>query len=653
MSIYSIGPAESWVVDRAEVSGAELDLFESPYFYPLVDYQDKVETGVIKSFYRTVQCIKDASRVEDASLITHELDADNEQIVIHHLRIIRDGQTIDALDTENIKVMQREMSLQRHITNDRWTITVSIEDLRAGDTIDFSCTIIESANKHPLKGKQYRVVIWLNWVCPVHKEYFRVINDSTQTLLLSERRTTDDVQKTAVQEIAPGMVFDQCYENVTPVDMDDAVPGWVWCDHIEVAMKQSWQDISTYLYNSYADNNDGSNPLELTELDQLVLSGDVAEDIISIVRFVQNDVRYRGEHNGIYSHTPRNAATTLKKRAGDCKDKSNLLVEMLKTISVKSRLVLVNTSTGRGLINKAPSAYHFNHMIVEVEYEGKLYYFDPTIQKQKGNLQNITEFFYGFGLPIDESGAGLVEIPINLNKLVFKLHHQFDFTELRINHAVGRLTINRTYFAHRADNVRFHVASKESNKLEQDFLSYSKTDTELELEIIEGFHIVSDDEQNNVLTTQEIYSISDINISHKRKNVDLPTEFVKELPTQVSGKYPILLNLDGNLEHIIDVDYRKAHGVAPTQKTIRNDYFEYSDEIIKTKNQFTFISRIKLLDDVVKAEDVDAYVEDVNEVYHRSNNSFPWQIDVSGYFEFFVMVVVIAAILLAIYFAYS
>lgn len=68
-----------------------------------------------------------------------------------------------------------------------------------------------------------------------------------------------------------------------------------------------------------------------------------------LVRFVENEIRYRGENLGVYSHTPKAASHVLAKGAGDCKEKSNLLLALLTTIGVDANLALVNTGYGKGL----------------------------------------------------------------------------------------------------------------------------------------------------------------------------------------------------------------------------------------------------------------------------------------------------------------
>ena len=135
-NLFAIEPTPEWITvsDFDLVKARELE--DSPFNYPLVDYQDLVKDDKIQSYQRTVQCINDSSRIEDASLLVSEIHQENQKILFHHLRLIRSGQTIDALDEENISAFRRERSLEQHITDNRITVSISIDDLRQGDIVD-------------------------------------------------------------------------------------------------------------------------------------------------------------------------------------------------------------------------------------------------------------------------------------------------------------------------------------------------------------------------------------------------------------------------------------------------------------------------------------------------------------------------------------
>jgi len=625
MEVFSIEDTPEWALERTmpEEKEASEKYLGSPFYYLLVDFQERLSTNKFEACFRAVEKINDASRIEDSSLISRELRKENERLIFHYCKIYRDGEEIDALDEEEIKILQRETSLERHITDEKLTFSLSINDLRVGDILDYSYTIVESAGEHPLAGKFYIANFWLNWICPVIAQYVRVINLSEHNLTLHLRKIEDGVAKLEKSEIESSKTKELIFNDLNRSSIDQHAPSWVTADCLDISTKNTWENVSKYLYSFYL-SEEISNDIDLNSVEGLVLSGDKKTDIIRITRFVQDQIRYKGEHNGIYSHTPKDPLKTLKKRSGDCKDKSNLLVALLKNIGVQARLLLVNTSAGRILNQKSPSAYRFDHMIVEVTFENKQYYFDPTIQKQRGDLEHTTEFFYGWGLPIDKTGLGLIGFPLEINKPVFDLSHTFKFG--LENNGQNTLEINRKYYSHRSDNVRFYVASKEKAVLEDEFLQSAKSDTNLELEIGEAYQVVRDDEVLNEIETKEIYIIQNIETTHKGKRVELGTDFYHELPRNGSGNYPLIISLDGNLKHTVTSFYSQKIGALQVEnKLISNNNFSYRDRTQQSQKSIEIESTITIKDDIVREEDVKDFIKDVESVAGRSTNSFIWK----------------------------
>ena len=69
--IYSIEETPSWVKKYAipKIDNGT----DSPFSFPLVDYQDCINDGEICSYRGTYQCVNDESRIEDASLLGFEI----------------------------------------------------------------------------------------------------------------------------------------------------------------------------------------------------------------------------------------------------------------------------------------------------------------------------------------------------------------------------------------------------------------------------------------------------------------------------------------------------------------------------------------------------------------------------------------------------
>jgi hypothetical protein len=617
--IYSIEDTPSWVKEYA-IPKVEQPT-DSPFSFPLVDYQDCINDDEICSYRGTYQCVNDESRIEDASLHLIELHQGSQRLLIHELSIVRDGKKIDALDSENISAIQRERSLESHITDNRITVSISIDDLRVGDHVLFRSTVIETQNDHPFHGRHFSTNYSLSWSCPVALQVVRVINSSSTQLSVLHKPLNSKSNQHDAEVIEPNSEFEREYTDLPNERIPDSVPHSVWGSFLQVSSTLKWGELSQYLYQYFVENG-ALTPLPLSDIEDLeiYLQEDTLDDkALKIIRFVQNNIRYRGENHGVFTHTPKPPQRTLKKRAGDCKDKSNLMVAMLTSIGINARLVLVNTSYGKKLREFNPSPYHFNHMIVDVEFENKHYFVDATIQKQAGSFQYSAELDYGMGLILTDDGCEPVDILKSPSNRVFELKHRFTLPR---NKADATLEIERVYYLHRANNMRSYFSSNEKSKYQQDFLEWAKGDTRLSLELIEPVEVVDDDHVINKLTTKERYRIVDLATSHADKPIELLTDFASEFLRPDSDDYPIRIDLDGEVQHDIFVVYDRRPDMQLTKEKLSSEGFEYMDIVENIKgNELHYLTRVTpLKDQVDSGDEAKNYKKNVERIILRSNN---------------------------------
>jgi len=619
--VYSIDNPASWVKPKEFDTDEASKHPDSPYFYLLVDYQERVEDACVHGYCRTVQKINDSSRIEDASLFLRDLDANNQHLVFNRVDIIRDGQRLPALSEHSIEVYQREKSLETHVVNRLLTVSYSIDDLRVGDIVDFETTLVESASEHPLWVKHHYTTFWLDWDFLVLRQSVRVINASTKVLSLLHHRIDNGESVDTREQLDPGAAFEKVYSGLVPKTIPGTVPEWLWTDFLQVTTASTWREISRYLYRYYLDTGALGARLDIDRIDRLKLVGEQRADALRMIRFVQNGIRYRGENHGVYTHTPKDPRQVLRKSAGDCKDKSSLLVALLGSIGVDANLALVNTSYGKGLALRNPSAYHFNHMIVRVRMGGEDYYFDPTVQKQAGDFEHATQLNFGYVLNLDALGEDLDEIPYQLQREVYQLTHRFDLSAAEQGR--GRLTITRKYLAHRADNLRYHLDARETSEVEQRYLDWAKDDTELELSVIDAFKVIEDSQTENFLLTGEQYEI--LNLAHcdPDDRILVTTDFYQDYPAPPQERFPLQISADGACEHRLEVHYCRNPDVEPTAKNFSNRYFEYRDWVWREGSALKFSTRVTPYREVVDRSELSQYEKDVQRMYQRSMNSFP------------------------------
>ena len=619
---YDIRPAAGWITGRECDLAGESGHADAPYFFLLVDYQENIRNERIESYKHTVEKINDSSRIEDASLYLHELHSDAERVIFHGVDIIRNDERFSALDPENIEVYRRETGLESHIVNQRQTVSLSIDDLRVGDLLDFRVTIVGRATAHPLWVKHFYAHFWLTWGCPVMRQVIRIVNHSERTLDLHHHRIDEGRPREDFALLKPREEFEREYTDLLPKRIADTAPDWWWVDFLKVTREQSWPQVSRHLYSYYDEVGALGDEIDI---DRIELSGNRRADALRIIRFVQNEIRYRGQNHGIYTHTPKSPCLVLKKGAGDCKDKSNLMHALLAAIGVQSSLVLVNTDCGKSLDGMKPSARHFNHMIVRVTIDDADYYFDPTVQKQAGDFENAAQLDYGFSLALSAAGEDLVRLPFDISRRVFLLKHLFDFRQG--GRYGGLLTITRRYRAHRADAVRYRFASHNLQRLQEQYLEKARDDTELDLHAVSPAAVVRDDPDGNVLVTREQYRITNLQTTHGDESIELATRFYRKFPEPSDSRFPLQITADGAGEHRIEIRYPDKPDIRSSAKRIKSPAFDYRDRVWLEDKVLCFQTLVIPYREVVGRGEISQYKSDIEKMFNRSLNRFPWRID--------------------------
>ena len=620
MQLFQIAEVADWVEKRT-VSSADTPDGSAPSEFLLVDYQDRVSDDRIERYCRTIERINDESRLEDVSLLLHELN-DQEVLLIHYVRVIRGESVVDALAPERVTVNERQRGLESHVVDGVTTISYSIEDLRVGDTVDYAYTLVTHVGQHPVRGRYYLANRWLSWSIPVKVQFVRLVNETERPVRWYLGRSNE--QKLSSEEglVPPGERYELTLTGLPIHQIGQETPSWFWPDFLVLATEKTWSTLSAELAEKFRAMGVWEESVDLTEvLDTTSLEPE--QLIVRLLRFVQNEVRYKSESNGIFSHTPKLASRTLAARHGDCKDKAALLKVLLAQIGVDSDLVLVSTEMGRKVASLPPSPSWFDHMILRIHHQGNVFYVDPTIKKQGGDLQHLSDLPYACGLPICDDGCELQRLPRHPGELVFDLTHTVDFSHADVDHYY--LGIRRVFFRHRADNIRYFLSSKSPEILANDFLGYARNDLDVDLAIETPIHVEQDDLESNRLETYEQYRIDGLGRDDDNRALQIPTDHVNNFPVTTSPDYPLEHELDGVLLHKIDVKYRVAGSATQDEHRIQSDWFSYRDSVSSTKDAYCFRSETRPGKCFVSAQNLKTYLGDVEAMRKRSVNTFPYR----------------------------
>jgi len=190
---------------------------------------------------------------------------------------------------------------------------------------------------------------------------------------------------------------------------------------IQVTDFANWQTIAAGISKRWVAEADDSTIAELAKEIEGQESS-LPRRIERAIQMVQDECRYLSVNLDFGGQIPTPPGAVARRRYGDCKDLSFLLASLLEKLGVRSRPLLVNTFFRKSVRNFMPMPSLFNHVIVELEVDGKRRWIDTTFKQQGGGAFNRFIPDYGCALPVDAAATDLVESPKLEISNLFDLH---------------------------------------------------------------------------------------------------------------------------------------------------------------------------------------------------------------------------------------
>ncbi|UUL82815.1 DUF3857 domain-containing protein [Sphingomonas qomolangmaensis] len=403
-------PAPAWVKEAPAPDPANLPA-DKPQLL-ISDQQHRIADGGVFAYVRSAVLIANAGMLNEAGTLRLEWLPDQGDLIVHHARILRAGETIDLLAKgERFAVIQRELGLERKMLTGMLTATMNAEGMRVGDVLDFAFTI---TRKDPVLGGQTSTSM-------------PVLTKPVTAAFARNRLSWDKATPVALRsyfdgaELTPRNAggFDEV-ELVGPLpklpDLPDDMPLRLRpLPMVEASSFADWQAVSRTFAPLYA--TDGAiapgSPLA-AEVARIKAAGKTPRERAALaLQSVQGEIRYlfKGMAGGNY--TPQAATQTWSVRYGDCKAKTLLLLAMLRALDIEAEPVLASSDGGDYVPRRLPSAGAFDHVLVRAEIDGASLWLDGTGQGARLSDIDDTPPFRNV-LPLRTAGAGLMSLPMRV-----------------------------------------------------------------------------------------------------------------------------------------------------------------------------------------------------------------------------------------------
>jgi hypothetical protein len=107
--------------------------------------------------------------------------------------------------------------------------------------------------------------------------------------------------------------------------------------------------------------------------------------ITALFDYVKREIRYVSIGMGKTGYEPERASEVFENKYGDCKDKSTLLISMLRSVGISAHYVLISTTDQADLNVDFPYPFQFNHCIVAVEASEGFRFLDPVAEDYRSD----------------------------------------------------------------------------------------------------------------------------------------------------------------------------------------------------------------------------------------------------------------------------
>lgn len=323
---------------------------------------------------------------------------------VHTLQIHRGDAVIDVLAKNTFEVIQREDQLEQSMLNGFLTAILAVPDLRVGDELDFSYTL---PSHDPVLGADSSGLLALG-PAPFAGQYtLRLSWEKGQKPTL---QMTQDFAKIKTSTGKSVSVTLNTPEMLSPPK--DAPPRYSWQRVIEYSDFASWPVLSQRFNALYLDAS------------QLAAQSGIKQEAKRIARahagnrarmkaaleLVQQQIRYIyvGLDGG--NIKPATAEETWRRRYGDCKGKTALLLALLRELDIPAEVVLAaNSGADDGLEDRLPNLALFDHVLLRAQVEGVQYWLDATLPAVVE--PSVTPFLpYRWVLPLSAQGHALERV---------------------------------------------------------------------------------------------------------------------------------------------------------------------------------------------------------------------------------------------------
>jgi hypothetical protein len=400
---------------------------------------------------RVAQQITGSDGLQSAASFEVSFNPSYERLVVHSLRVVRDGEVREAAEPAAFELLRRELNLERAMYDGRITAHMIIPDVRVGDIVDTAYSIVGA---NPVLKGQVSIRWRLQWAGPTIETRCVIKVPADRPL---DIRSTGAAPEPEDVTVDGGRTLTWRLTDAPTYRHEAETPAWYrGYAGVHVVGRSSWAEVADLFREAYLPPAELPAGLEEMVADIAARWATAAERTPEALRLIQQQLRYHSVGVGEGGYRPRPVEAIWATRYGDCKDVSRLLASVLRRLGVDAAPALVNTRHGAALNDELVNATAFDHCIVRATIDGETWWLDPTLSPQAGDLRHLTPLRFFWALPLVEN-ATLEAMRDPPAVTVCETRETWSFS--RAARGPARLEVRTIYSDWRADDIRGWVAN--------------------------------------------------------------------------------------------------------------------------------------------------------------------------------------------------
>ena len=562
----------SWVRPLAPLPTKRL----SPVVIRLHDTQFKMAPTPTVYVNKVIQA-NDASVLGAIGQIQLQIVPQYQKLSLHSVRLLRGDRVIDRTREVSVRFLQREGRLEQGVYGGTVTVAILLDDVRVGDSLEIQYSV---EGQNPIFEGRFSDFAGWDQGDPIELRRVSVLHPSERALrwrLLGDFRPisiepkVSDFKGERLVEFEERGIEGLTFEPFIPVD-------YLPARMIQFSEYADWAEVNRWAMRLF------ETPVALPEeavqqVTRLRKLSSAEARIAAALRWVQGEIRYFSVSLGESSHRPYPPTQVLARRYGDCKDKTYLLVAMLRELGVEADPVFASLRAPKVPAKMLPAPDAFDHAIVRVRVNNRDYYLDPAAQPQSGALDRLGPYVEGSEvLVIAPSTKNLetVSQPGIRDLVQVELFEEFTVKEMG---AAGTLQVKQVWHGNGADRIRLLIAQQTPEQLRK--LAMGNYERQYNGAVLSGDPVFEDDLEINAITFKARYTIPKLTQEADKAWAlgFFPANLrgIFNVPDKLVRSYPLAAQaVPYEARYQLNVDWPEAVSVLqdPSLQRVRGDQFE-------------------------------------------------------------------------------